>query len=49
MKIEAEDLDQLYAFDMTLANGVDQSSAGIGAIEELISDKEGNSLPERPR
>lgn len=45
VKVEAEDLDQLYAFDMTLATGVDQVSAAISAIEESVSDKEGNALP----
>lgn len=44
VKIEAEDLDQLYAFDMTLAAGVDQVSAAIGSIDESISDKEGTAL-----
>ena len=46
VKIEAEDLDQLYAFDMTLAGGVDQASAAISALEESVSDKEGQSLPD---
>jgi hypothetical protein len=46
VKIEAEDLDQLYAFDMTLANGVDQASTAIGAIDEAVSDKESNALPD---
>lgn len=45
VKIEAEDLDQLYAFDMTLATGVDQVSAAVSAIEESVSDKEGQALP----
>lgn len=45
VKIEAEDLDQLYAFDMTLASGVDQVSAAVSAIEESVSDKESNALP----
>jgi|GEM_PF-49676 len=45
VKVEAEDLDQLYAFDMTLATGVDQVSAALSAIEESVSDKETNALP----
>ena len=34
VKIEAEDLDQLYAFDMALASGVDQVGAAIDALED---------------
>jgi hypothetical protein len=45
VKIEAEDLDQLYAFDMTLAAGVDQVSAAVSAIEESVSNKESDALP----
>src|SRR5438874_4887601 len=33
IKVEAADLDQLYAFDMALASGVDQVSAAIDAVE----------------
>jgi len=33
IKIEAQDLDQLYAFDMALAGGIDQVSAAIDSIE----------------
>ncbi|HUP28197.1 MAG TPA: hypothetical protein VM409_07165 [Chloroflexia bacterium] len=33
VKVEAQDLDQLYAFDMALASGVDQVSSTIDTIE----------------
>ncbi len=33
VKVEAHDLDQLYAFDMALASGVDQVSSTIDTIE----------------
>ena len=33
IKVEAADLDQLYAFDMTLAGGVDQVSGAVDAVE----------------
>src|SRR5437868_12816342 len=33
IKVEASDLDQLYAFDMSLATGIDQVSAAIDTIE----------------
>jgi hypothetical protein len=33
IKVEAVDLDQIYAFDMALASGVDQVSAAVGALE----------------
>jgi hypothetical protein len=39
VKIEAEDLDQLYAFDMALAGGVDQVSSAITSL-----DAEGEEL-----
>src|SRR5918911_1177918 len=32
IKVEATDLDQLYAFDMALADGVDQVSSGVDAL-----------------
>ena len=40
VKIEAEDLDQLYAFDLALASGVDQVSSAISALD----DAEGEEL-----
>lgn len=36
IKIEAEDLDQLYAFDMALASGVDALSGAIDALESAV-------------
>src|SRR5438552_5958761 len=33
VKVEAADLDQLYAFDMSLASGVEQVSSAIDSIE----------------
>src|SRR6266513_2351749 len=33
VKVEAQDLDQLYAFDMALTSGVDQVSSAIDAVE----------------
>lgn len=33
IKVEAEELDQIYAFDMALASGVDTLSGAIGAME----------------
>jgi hypothetical protein len=33
IKVEGEELDQIYAFDMALASGVDNLSGAIGAIE----------------
>jgi len=37
VKIEAQDLDQLYAFDMALTSGVDEVSSAIGAIESSMT------------
>ena len=37
IKVEAADLDQLYAFDMSLASGVGRVSAAIDAIEAAAS------------
>src|SRR6476661_8085906 len=49
IKIEAADLDQLYAFDMSLATGVDQVSGAIGAIEAATgSGGEAAHLQELP-
>jgi hypothetical protein len=39
VKIEAQQLDQLYAFDMSLAGGVDQVSAAIDSIERADPDE----------
>jgi hypothetical protein len=39
VKIEAEDLDQLYAFDMALASGVDQVSSSISAIDDAQGEE----------
>lgn len=39
VKVEAQDLDQLYAFDMALAGGVDQVSAAIDSIESADPDE----------
>ena len=33
IKVEGEELDQIYAFDMALASGVDTLSGAIGALE----------------
>ncbi|HEX8597982.1 MAG TPA: hypothetical protein VF952_05630 [Chloroflexia bacterium] len=33
IKVEAEELDQIYAFDMALASGVDTLSGAIGSLE----------------
>jgi hypothetical protein len=37
VKIEAADLDQLYAFDLSLASGVDQVSAAIDAFDANLN------------
>ena len=37
IKVEAADLDQLYAFDMALADGVDKVSSAIDAIDSASS------------
>jgi hypothetical protein len=39
VKIEAEDLDQLYAFDMALASGADQVSSAISALDDAQGEK----------
>ncbi len=33
IKVEAEELDQIYAFDMALASGVDTLSGAVGSVE----------------
>ncbi|HYO50966.1 MAG TPA: hypothetical protein VEW94_14030 [Chloroflexia bacterium] len=40
VKVEAEDLDQLYAFDMALASGIEEVSSAISGIESSTSDAE---------
>jgi hypothetical protein len=37
VKVEAQDLDQLYTFDMALTTGVDEVSSAIGALESAIT------------
>jgi hypothetical protein len=37
VKVEEQDLDQLYAFDMALTSGVDDVSSAIGAIETALT------------
>jgi len=44
VKIEAQDLDQLYAFDMALASGVDQVSSTIDTIEDTDSKEAATSV-----
>jgi len=39
VKVEAQDLDQLYTFDMALTSGVDQVSSAIGALESAITSE----------
>ena len=39
VKVEAQDLDQLYAFDMALTSGVDEVSSAIGAIETALTSE----------
>jgi hypothetical protein len=39
VKIEAEDLDQLYAFDMSLASGVDQVSSAVDALDSAKGEE----------
>ncbi|MGA7733689.1 MAG: hypothetical protein WCD37_20695 [Chloroflexia bacterium] len=40
VKIEEQDLDMLYAFDMSLTSGVDQVSSAIGALESAVGSTE---------
>jgi len=44
IKVEAQDLDQLYAFDMALASGVDQVSSTIDTIEGTDSKEASTSV-----
>jgi hypothetical protein len=39
VKIEAQDLDQLYTFDMALTGGVDEVSSAIAAIEAALASE----------
>jgi hypothetical protein len=43
VKVEASDLDQIYAFDMALAGGVDQVSSAIDSVDSASGD--GQELP----
>ncbi|HST05411.1 MAG TPA: hypothetical protein VLQ48_11830 [Chloroflexia bacterium] len=47
VKIEGQDLDMLYAFDMALTAGVDQVSSAVGALESAAaaSNTDANALP----
>lgn len=46
VKVEAEDLDQLYAFDMALTSGVDNVSTGISNLESaLLSETARKDVP----
>jgi hypothetical protein len=40
VKVEAEDLDQLYAFDMALASGIEEVSSAISGVESSTDDAE---------
>ncbi len=44
VRIEAQDLDQLYAFDMSLAQGVDRVSSAVDAVESAVSGPDGDEL-----
>lgn len=50
IKVEAADLDQLYAFDMSLASGVEQLSSAVGALEAAAQPGSGggDDLSELP-
>ncbi len=49
IKVEAADLDQLYAFDMALASGVDQVSSAVGAVDAAATSPTGPAgMPELP-
>ena len=45
VKVEAGDLDQIYAFDMALAGGVDQVSSAIDAVESAVGATDTQELP----
>ena len=44
VKIEEQDLDMLYAFDMSLTAGVDQVSSAIGALESAVAGTEKDAV-----
>lgn len=49
VKVEAADLDQIYAFDMALASGVDQVSTAIDAVDSASTPSGGGTAtPELP-
>ncbi len=45
VKVEEQDLDQLYAFDMALTAGVDQVSSAISALESAVMDTDKGDVP----
>lgn len=45
IKVEAADLDQLYAFDMALANGVTTLSGAINSVESAAGSQDRSELP----
>ena len=47
IKVEGQDLDMLYAFDMALTAGVDQVSSAVGALETAASQSatDANAVP----
>ena len=45
VKVEEQDLDMLYAFDMSLTSGVDQVSSAIGALESAVAGSEKDEVP----
>jgi hypothetical protein len=48
VKVEAQDLDQLYAFDMALTSGVDEVSSAIGNIESAVTGNDAESGQQVP-
>jgi hypothetical protein len=44
IRIEAQDLDQLYAFDLSLTQGVDQLQSALDAVESAVSGPDGDEL-----
>ncbi len=47
VKVEGQDLDMLYAFDMALTTGVDQASSAVGVLETAASQPstDANAVP----
>ncbi len=43
IKVEAAELDQLYAFDMALAGGVDEVSGAVDALESAVTGEVGKA------